>query len=336
MHSSSKKVYLIGLNNDTLEVASVAKKIGIKVEAIINDYFEEDFFEGIPVIRTDQANLQYAVINCSSSISPLKTQKHFTSIGFNVQYFAEFMVQCTGKFPQRFLKFSSELEKIQNLYTELSDEISKKHFSSVTGFRSFGDLEYMADFEVNIKNQYLDMAKKLDPSSFMDVGGFDGDTSELLLSNLNGLTRIELFEPNKTNIENAKIRLQNHDCVNYHMYGLGNKNFVTRMSDDGSSSQVNDEGELEIKIKRLDDIDIEAVDFIKIDIEGAELSFLKGARGFLKETKPNLAIASYHFVDDLITIPNFVRNEIFCDYELYFRHYTQGWSESILYFVPAR
>ena len=120
------------------------------------------------------------------------------------------------------------------------------------------------------------------------------------------------------------------------MYGLGNKNFVTRMSDDGSSSQVNDEGELEIKIKRLDDIDIEAVDFIKIDIEGAELSFLKGARGFLKETKPNLAIASYHFVDDLITIPNFVRNEIFCDYELYFRHYTQGWSESILYFVPAR
>ena len=39
------------------------------------------------------------------------------------------------------------------------------------------------------------------------------------------------------------------------------------------------------------------IDFIKMDIEGAEIEALKGAQNIIKKFKPNFAIASYHIVD---------------------------------------
>jgi FkbM family methyltransferase len=47
---------------------------------------------------------------------------------------------------------------------------------------------------------------------------------------------------------------------------------------------------INVELKRLDDIGIEAADIIKIDVEGAELSVLEGAENMLKEGKPVLII----------------------------------------------
>jgi hypothetical protein len=43
---------------------------------------------------------------------------------------------------------------------------------------------------------------------------------------------------------------------------------------------------------------IERVDFIKADIEGAERNMLWGARKILKEFAPKLSICTYHLHDD--------------------------------------
>lgn len=72
------------------------------------------------------------------------------------------------------------------------------------------------------------------------------------------------------------------------------------------------------------------VDFIKLDIEGAELETLKGAQNTLKTFKPSLAISLYHRVSDYTTIPLYLKNLV-PEYKFYFDHHTAvGW-ESILY-----
>jgi FkbM family methyltransferase len=43
---------------------------------------------------------------------------------------------------------------------------------------------------------------------------------------------------------------------------------------------------------------IESVDFIKADVEGGEMSLLRGAEETLKKSKPKLAFAAYHNSDD--------------------------------------
>jgi len=77
---------------------------------------------------------------------------------------------------------------------------------------------------------------------------------------------------------------------------------------------------------------LDKVDFIKMDIEGAELSALKGAAETLKKYKPKLAICVYHNSEDFKKIPEFIKN-ISQEYRLYLGHYTMHHEETVLYAI---
>jgi hypothetical protein len=78
---------------------------------------------------------------------------------------------------------------------------------------------------------------------------------------------------------------------------------------------------------------IQKVDFIKMDIEGAEPIALKGAINTIKRYRPKLAIAIYHSMDDFVSIPKWI-NDLNLDYELYLGHYTIHAEETIIFAKP--
>jgi FkbM family methyltransferase len=55
------------------------------------------------------------------------------------------------------------------------------------------------------------------------------------------------------------------------------------------------------------ELNLPRVDFIKMDIEGAEKKALAGAAGTLRKHRPRLAICSYHLPEDPVLIPKRVR-----------------------------
>ena len=57
------------------------------------------------------------------------------------------------------------------------------------------------------------------------------------------------------------------------------------------------------------------IDFIKMDIEGAEVKALHGAKETLQRFRPRLSIATEHNDDDAVTIPAAVR-EARTDYRI--------------------
>jgi hypothetical protein len=70
-----------------------------------------------------------------------------------------------------------------------------------------------------------------------------------------------------------------------------------------------------------------------MDIEGFELNALKGAKEIIKKNKPKLAICVYHKANDIREITNFILS-LNPNYRLYFRHYNEGISESVIFFIP--
>jgi FkbM family methyltransferase len=59
--------------------------------------------------------------------------------------------------------------------------------------------------------------------------------------------------------------------------------------------------------KMMDELKLERVDFIKMDIEGAEVKALNGGRATIAKFHPRMALSSYHALDHPIEIPKAVR-----------------------------
>jgi FkbM family methyltransferase len=75
---------------------------------------------------------------------------------------------------------------------------------------------------------------------------------------------------------------------------------------------------------------LERVDFIKMDIEGAERDALSGAEGIIREFGPTLAISTYHRPEDFWSLPLLIK-KIKPDYKLAFGHHSPMRWESVIY-----
>ena len=75
---------------------------------------------------------------------------------------------------------------------------------------------------------------------------------------------------------------------------------------------------------------ISKVDFIKMDIEGAEPDALEGALKTIKKFKPKLAISIYHNLGDYSQIIPWL-NSLNLKYKFYIRHHTIHTEETVLY-----
>ena len=75
---------------------------------------------------------------------------------------------------------------------------------------------------------------------------------------------------------------------------------------------------------------IDHVDFIKMDIEGAEEHALNGAVETLRSFKPSLAISAYHRFGDLAILPNYINN-LGLGYQFYLAHSTIYTAETVLF-----
>ena len=77
------------------------------------------------------------------------------------------------------------------------------------------------------------------------------------------------------------------------------------------------------------------VDFIKMDIEGAETNALAGAAETIKKYKPKLAIALYHSTQDFDRIPRWI-NSLDLGYQFYLTHSTIYQEETMLFAKTTR
>ena len=140
----------------------------------------------------------------------------------------------------------------------------------------------------------------------INAGGYHGYFAIYLSRKVGPTGHVYCFEPDKTNASIIQKNIKRNNCKNITIIpkGLWDKNTILAFETRGSSSRHASNGKAAKKAKfcRLDDAlkkhNINKVDFISMDIEGAEIEALNGAEETIK-ANPNisLAIASYHVVD---------------------------------------
>lgn len=86
--------------------------------------------------------------------------------------------------------------------------------------------------------------------------------------------------------------------------------------------------------KLVADSRLPRVDFLKVDVEGADLGVLEGARETLVEHRPRLALACYHRPDDVARFPELVA-ELGLAYRWYLQCSTMTDVDTVLFGVPV-
>lgn len=163
----------------------------------------------------------------------------------------------------------------------------------------------------------LENSDKIKNKNIIDVGGFIGDSAIVLKDYTD--CKVYSFEPETNNIElmYKTIELNNaQDKIIPIKCGLGSKEEQQEIYSDGSGSVLlqNTNAEMKketINITTLDKFVEEnniEVGLIKVDIEGFEPEFLKGAVNTIKNQKPTLLLSIYHNAHDLFELKPYIES----------------------------
>ena len=106
-----------------------------------------------------------------------------------------------------------------------------------------------------------------------------------------------------------------------------------------ASDKAAGDGEISFRTEAIDRLvevgKITKVDFIKMDIEGAELRALKGAEQTIRRFKPKLAITVYQSLQDFWEIPKYI-DSLGLGYQFSLRHFTIHAEETVLFAMASK
>lgn len=315
------------------------------IDVIIDDYSPKgSSWKGLPVINRKQVPQNAIIVNCAIRCFPSLAFKRLKKLGLKqILKFSDFCYLFPEKiqFPQ-FVSdtrkdFEKNKEKYENVWNNLADIKSKQVFEDVLKLRLTGDYDFLSDYKVRAKEQYFEDFLYLQPNEevFADCGGFDGDTTKEFIKNCPTYKKIYFFEPWEEIFEKAKIRLKDEPNIEFINKGVSDKNEVLNFNISGFASSIDENGKSKIHVTSIDKAIKEKISFIKMDVEGSELKAIEGAKNHILQDKPRLAIAIYHIASHIWEVFEAVK-KIQPNYDIYLRHYTEGWDETIMFFMPKK
>lgn len=229
--------------------------------------------------------------------------------------------------------------KMQFVNSILSDSKSNHVFDSSLRYRNTGQIEDLPVpdplawqyFPRDIPEFYETLS---DLGAFVDFGAYTGDTLKSL-----ALTkyRPEIylgFEPDLQSFQHLLLEAQRFGgkSLCFPLAASEDLGWASFNSSGASSAIVHGDG-IPVQTVNLDLFASTTMSYIKMDIEGSELSALRGAEGIIRRDKPILAISVYHKPSDLIGIPSYL-GSLGIYKRFYMRCYGEQLFDTVLYCLP--
>lgn len=227
--------------------------------------------------------------------------------------------------------YNKHYDNILKVYNSLSDEESKRIYSSVLHFRLSGRLSYLLD-GYSEKDEMYSLIGKDKVFDMIDAGAYNGDTAKEAELYFENIRKIYAIEPDSRSFKKLSLYAGVSKAEIYPINAaVWSYSAVGEFSESGNrNSTVSATASFEHKKEQkdlisIDSLNIDSVDYIKYDVEGAELEALIGSERTIRELKPRLLVSLYHRSRDVFSLPIYLF-EAYPEYDFYIRR---------LYSVPA-
>ena len=229
------------------------------------------------------------------------------------------------------------------LYEHLQDYRSKYIlFSVLNNFYNF-DFVNLRNCMENIYKHYfdLDIMPRRTDEVLVDIGAYIGDSCIDYIESYGkeSYKKIYCYEISDENIEKMRENLRNYEniCILKKAVSDFNGELHFDNNADSSANKTAEKGSETVNAVTLDDDLTETISVVKMDIEGGEISALKGMKNHIKKDRPTLLISVYHNNTDLLDIPKLIA-DYNKDYQYYLRYYGGCYfaTEIVLIAIPAK
>jgi FkbM family methyltransferase len=245
-----------------------------------------------------------------------------------------FLPHYPADLPHKVHQQADEVRRASRLW---SDAASRSEYLAQLRWRLLGDFAVPDPVQHTIYFP-LELCPLTDHEVFVDCGAYDGDSIRSFLDQpKKSFQRLYSFEPDPVNfrkLEKEVAMRPERESITLQCAAVGAHNGTDTFSGDGNEASSIGKGDMVVNCVTLDSaLSGAEPTYIKMDIEGAELDALNGARGIIQQHSPVLAICTYHLQNHLWKIPLLIQS-INPNYRFFLRpHLLEGW-DLVCYAIP--
>lgn len=308
-----KPIAVYGMGDGADKLIAALHRIGREPD----DYFASDgfvrgqFFHGKRVMTFDEIRKKYSefIILVSFGTSIPDVIKKICALDNEFELYAPDLPVCPGEL-FTFDFYSSHKDEFEFARSLLCDDVSKKEFDDVICFKLSGKIKYIKFAESSQIAIAKSQLKCYNYISYADGGAYNGDTVLQMCELCPSLSTVYAFEPDARSFKKLSTLMSNMDiCANAYNSALGNTDGVCAIYEKGNrntslyAEKATDSVKKYVSVCKLDTVlNGEKVDFIKLDVEGAEHDAISGAESTIMTYKPDMQISLYHRPDDMFSI----------------------------------
>ncbi len=304
-----KPIFLYGTGNGGDKIISALEKYGVKLEGVFaSDGFVRDrTFHTFHVRSSSDVTAEYgddvAVLLAFGTTLP-SVREFIEKLDSRHDFFIPDVPLYGGElfdFPY-FLAHRDELDSAREL---LFDEKSRLLFDDAVNFRLSGKMEYLRRVD-DTDSTLHELFSGVQVKTIIDGGAFKGDSTEIFARTLAPDVIYPIEADVKTFTKLCGYAESEYRCKVVPTQGaLWNEDGTIDYSQSGSRGAGESGKNRRAKSALVKSVRLDTafagipVDFIKLDIEGAESEALDGGEDLIRKNQPSMAVSLYHRTDDL-------------------------------------